>query len=432
MTNIMLEKVIGQTVAEHLTAQELMKLVHGLHEGERIDFKRQLPVNSKGFKKASEAICAMANNIGGVLIYGVIEEQEAASGVLPVSFGEEYANFQRAVSDRIEPSIKGIQWRNFPDEGDSNRGLLVIEIPPRAMHIYFVMVDGSYQAFERRGRENKRLSPMELNALSSGSSAADRTVDVERQLHGPLEAARERMGEELVIAYVIPNTSQERLWSEPQLGVDWLRGFKNSKAAWNPIRGSSFVARDVRAAYECVEAVDNGWTMQRASETGTLSHALCMDSGVAELGLDRAQDAIYRQQTGLMQLLEILTMARDFYARWQVQGKLSLVLKMHTSKKVHWYLYTGWDKDIHGEPIQGPKDFRHTIDRDDLNDPTQMGKAAKTWFNRICSAFRHDPLAASFAISDRGVIKTSYMGDVYRYSADVWKAKGFEVEVDDG
>jgi predicted HTH transcriptional regulator len=69
------------TVLNLITAENIQSLVdNAVEEGVTLDFKRDLPGDDRDSRKEFVAdVCAMANTKGGDLVYGVDEEDGAAS-----------------------------------------------------------------------------------------------------------------------------------------------------------------------------------------------------------------------------------------------------------------------------------------------------------------------------------------------------------------
>jgi hypothetical protein len=102
----------------------------GAVETHDLDWKSELPP-IKGLSQTDfpKDVAAMANNGGGLIVYGVNETQKAATGRVDVGEfdeGQERA-FRSAAITAISPPVFGIKFHRLGSESDQNRAV-VIEI----------------------------------------------------------------------------------------------------------------------------------------------------------------------------------------------------------------------------------------------------------------------------------------------------------------
>lgn len=106
-----------------------------MEETARVEFKRQLPPSGQNDDMA-KLITAMANSDGGVIIYGIDEEDSAAGAISAIELtgaAERVAVVARGVDEPVE--LTGAYGVETEDDG---RGVLVIEVArsSRAPHFY--------------------------------------------------------------------------------------------------------------------------------------------------------------------------------------------------------------------------------------------------------------------------------------------------------
>lgn len=98
----------------------------GIREGRDLDWKRQLP------SKPSESdfpkdVAAMANSGGGLLVYGVVEAEKAASGRFDVGGVDERMErtLRAAAASRISPPVLNLQISQLVKDGPTALAILV-------------------------------------------------------------------------------------------------------------------------------------------------------------------------------------------------------------------------------------------------------------------------------------------------------------------
>jgi Putative DNA-binding domain len=100
----------------------------GVREGDELDWKSELPP-AKGLSQTDfpKDVAAMANGAGGVIVFGVREEQKAATERVDVGeFDEAYERALRSVAiTAISPPVFGLNVHRLGSEGKrggSSRG----------------------------------------------------------------------------------------------------------------------------------------------------------------------------------------------------------------------------------------------------------------------------------------------------------------------
>ncbi len=106
----MLKTILSDRRVHQETAETLLACLHGEAEGQQLEFKQEIPTTPSGRQKRAQAICALANADGGVVVFGVVETDERASGYKAVSFGDEFSRFQSSIDNLIKPRIVDLRW----------------------------------------------------------------------------------------------------------------------------------------------------------------------------------------------------------------------------------------------------------------------------------------------------------------------------------
>jgi hypothetical protein len=109
-----------------------------VRESDDLDWKQALPADvEKKRKEFAKDVAAMANTRGGLIVYGVREEQERAAQLTPVPTGERERQRLRALAtSHIRPLVPGLEIE--PLNADSaDEGLIIVSIPasPDAPHV---------------------------------------------------------------------------------------------------------------------------------------------------------------------------------------------------------------------------------------------------------------------------------------------------------
>lgn len=106
-------------------------------EDEHLDWKRTLP--SDGDEVAKD-VAALANSRGGLLVYGVAEDQATARAAapMPVSLAEaEQRRIRSWLGTRVNPMVAGVEFIPLPSPESDTDGFLVVSVPesPDAPHL---------------------------------------------------------------------------------------------------------------------------------------------------------------------------------------------------------------------------------------------------------------------------------------------------------
>src|SRR6266545_2608773 len=156
---------IWELAIEDITAERIEQLV-ALHPAEniRLDFKKDLNLNSEKKRRETSAdVCAFANASGGILIYGVEErfvegQSRFAAGTAPLA-----DNLRDRLLDTLDglidprPPVR-VQAVAAGGSGEGSGWFLVVKVEPSYYELH--AVDGQF--YTRTDKGNHRMSASEV------------------------------------------------------------------------------------------------------------------------------------------------------------------------------------------------------------------------------------------------------------------------------
>jgi len=146
-------------------------IAQGLVESDQLDWKKQLP-NQREFKTSDivKDIAALANASGGILIFGVREEQKAAAG--RVDAGDLDEGYERTIQSvsysAISPPVLGVRSYKIPVGGSDQLAAIVVPASTEKPHLIF---DGNKQLFSAPLRVNSDTQWMNERLLEASYRA---------------------------------------------------------------------------------------------------------------------------------------------------------------------------------------------------------------------------------------------------------------------
>lgn len=190
---------------------DIAQAVHAgdLEESPAFDAKAELPVPKKN-KSLAVDVAAMTVD-GGVLIYGVAEDDEKRPSVLsPIELTGVADRIDQIVATSIQ-EVPHIEIREYPDSDDSERGCLVVIVPasPRAPHQVTVGDDMRY--YGRGAKGNRILTEGEVERLYERRNTW--AIDREDLLNEVIDATpfELEIGDGFLYAYVRPVVTDDRI-----------------------------------------------------------------------------------------------------------------------------------------------------------------------------------------------------------------------------
>lgn len=193
-------------------------------EGQRLDFKRELP-GQKGLAKTDlpKDVAAFANAEGGMLVYGVTDKNSAADQLLGVAEFDD--NFERSIRTTVLNAISPPVLNVSIDHVTNEEGVCVVtvEVPrsPDAPHFIHGDQEGAYRAPMRVGRDTRWLSESEIAAAYrkrfTGQADARAALD---ELYGRTYDPGRTSGRAWLVAVARPVTPP---WHQPRRDRDRTR-----------------------------------------------------------------------------------------------------------------------------------------------------------------------------------------------------------------
>lgn len=151
---------------EKIILEDIEKLISdSVAESKTLEFKKELKISSdKDRREFLADISALANTIGGDLIFGIEEnkngEAKSIIGLNIERIEEEIIRLENIIRDGIEPRIIGIQPYHL--KLDENRYIIILRIPNSWISPHRVIFKGYDKFF---GRSSKSKYPLDVNEL---------------------------------------------------------------------------------------------------------------------------------------------------------------------------------------------------------------------------------------------------------------------------
>jgi hypothetical protein len=144
-----------------------------LEETVTFDAKREIP--SKNFETAKD-VSALANTAGGVLLYGIGEDQHGRLTVLnPLTLQGQRERIEQIIRTSVD-EIPNFTFFSIETKSDSSRGYLVVLVPPSERAPHMVVVRGERRFYGRGETGNYVLSQVEVARLYERRRAAESDI----------------------------------------------------------------------------------------------------------------------------------------------------------------------------------------------------------------------------------------------------------------
>ena len=165
-----LHAALGMTAGQPFTLDLVHQAVEAkVRETATLEWKSEIPAaaaGDTGRAKIAKPIAAMANSGGGLIVYGVAEDDAnsgAAQRITKVDTSEETVRRLLQIAGNLQPPVLGITPVQMPLDADSHQGVLALLVPPSA-HAPHLMPqkDGAFKAPYRQGPQSGWMSEYQL------------------------------------------------------------------------------------------------------------------------------------------------------------------------------------------------------------------------------------------------------------------------------
>lgn len=129
--------------------------------GKTTEYDKKRDVEMKKPKSWLKSISAFANGNGGILIFGIADNDEII-GIADVKTASEFVS--QKIKERIDP-FPQVDMKIYKAEQGKN--VLILEVAPGQGMPYFYRGDGTIEAFIRLGNETVIADAVELKRLES-------------------------------------------------------------------------------------------------------------------------------------------------------------------------------------------------------------------------------------------------------------------------
>lgn len=144
-----------------------------LHETVVFDAKREIP--AKNLETAKD-VSAMANTSGGVLIYGIDEDENGFPNVLsPILLEGQAERIEQIIRSSIE-EVPVFKVFTIETKADSSKGYLILVVPPSERAPHMVVVKNEQRFYGRGEILNYILSQTEVARLYERRQLASDTI----------------------------------------------------------------------------------------------------------------------------------------------------------------------------------------------------------------------------------------------------------------
>jgi hypothetical protein len=144
-----------------------------------LDWKRAVPPsNEEASQEFAKDVASMANADGGLIVYGVVEDDGKASNLQPSDVSELIVQrFRSWASAHIRPLVPGLLVLPLPNPAHPETGVVAVYVPASDQSPHFVTRSGWLRAPVRYGAQTRYLSEPEIARAYAGRTAAAKSLD---------------------------------------------------------------------------------------------------------------------------------------------------------------------------------------------------------------------------------------------------------------
>jgi hypothetical protein len=208
--------------------QDIQRLINDqIEESIHLDYKREITPSPKGKKELAKDVSAFANSRGGVIIYGIEEEENEDRIPVPVRItgidcGVDRESVENVILNSIKPRVH-VDIRRIQFESDSSICILIILIPqsPLAPHMLTVGKENKY--YKRFNFSSVPMEEYEVRQIFElNYQIRERTSQIEKEKNKYLKD-QNNDNHPWICMLSIPGTPLENLFPVDESTLKWLR-----------------------------------------------------------------------------------------------------------------------------------------------------------------------------------------------------------------
>lgn len=162
---------------ESISEADLDSLVRDrVPESLQLEYKRELPApGDRGAREFLKDVTAMANASGGLLLFGVADQDDVASEIVGLegALGPETQRLQQILASGVAPRLQGVRFHEVPLA--SGRGVLALGIPRSLARPHMVVREDMNRFYQRVHRTTQTMTVDELRvAFLEGDAGVER------------------------------------------------------------------------------------------------------------------------------------------------------------------------------------------------------------------------------------------------------------------
>ena len=406
-------------------------------ESGQLDFKSVLPASGSSARFA-KAVTAFANRGGGVLVYGVKDQDERAAKWTLVELGEKVTSLHRQLNQATRPLVPNLRWVTVPSPDDPSRGALLVVVPPSPLAPHAVVEGHRMDFYWRQGRESVLMNEGDLErAYRERSMGRERSRAEFERARGWMHAACSSGA-----LYVLgrPSTAVNPIYESPGVGLATLSELVRKPVVsleGRAILGSyprTRVRRLVSSQYnsrsgaekegELTVLRDDGlaavwWEMELAQDLQASNRGKSIDFEKLPLNL-----SCYTTYTMLLHsIIMPLVGVREMYRAFGVVGDVELVLGIRTGGAVLWH--TSWPDRGQHFVLDEDIEFDFQVSMDELCNPLAFGRLVGQIHSDVLAGFG---LHLGPPVDEEGKFYLEKLtSDGWEPQASSWKEKGLEL-----
>lgn len=286
-------------------------------ENKTLDFKQEWKdlkdrINKQEFLKD---ITAMANTEGGVIVYGVEEDNGKAKAAIGVTISDSEEKLRQQIQNIVEtntdPKLVNIQVDLVP--GDNGKTFIVINIPQSWNAPHRITLNKN-PFYKRYSEDNKPMDTFELRSEFVFSQRVDNAIKnfhdnrIESILGGDTPIPIDTQ-QPAVVLHIIPKISMKE-------GVRFGDNLETELKEFSPIHGDGYSLGEYNLeGYLKMLNKDPTWSYAQFYRTGIIEASLlsvCFNTKAKTCDMECIESELYKKIFKYTEILDQLSIARPF------------------------------------------------------------------------------------------------------------------------